>query len=844
MADPGRYRYPSEEQNRSERRSPPLYNLARASLPVTTSAGGYGSLYGGDIHVVPTSHHETLASRPAADYDYDYRSSAVPVSTTTYAVRKDPIARSTSVKESGSRSHRSATIDSASKRPIIITTKHAGGAQSPPARAGSPSRDPYRSSDEGQYYAQPASSINRTRSSARAPFSAAMDNDEYRRLRERTELPGPRAAADPYRPPRPSVVYSNTHKPHRGDTMEYDDDGYEYTKPSDLARYDLDHDRHDRPSYRNRRDSYDRYYQRPTVSLTTEIDRPYESNDRRQRGPPPTTWGLDKVNRTPAAGLYDGAGSRMPVPPAVPLPPEARRSALLDIPGNVPVDRRTTSRPRPVSLIEDSPSRPLHHDDYYRSREEDLVNRQLHEQAHDYIKDDKVTSRGFGIRIEPEKVIERRRLPEPAYRDDRRVERRDDYQYDELEPRRSDDDPDYNKRRDPEDHNRKSRRDHDVKTDDDFVRDRKDKLKERSPHDDDERNRKDKLRDKVAAGLGVAAASIGLGTVALRDRDDKEKDEKDKNPEIERHRSDEADTRPKQTRKEPHLSDEDFEIIDLPKDPKDREPHPKDAPVEPDTDARHHHRDGAEAKHGDESAAARPRDHSSSTDDGKAEEKSEGRTLGRRRKRAPSAFNPNDPAALAEIKAKLAATEAEAKPAERPREIPVVKEPSPERGRTDSPPGKLDTEADSDYGVMVLRERDDSRGRELMPPLREEKQVRVVSPPREKDEKKPIKGILKQPKPQFPEEPNPIREGVAPHKDDKTKANVPPGARWTKINRKMVNPEALTIGKERFEVRDDFVIVLRVLSKEEIQAYADATVQLRGGLLSLLTFVIVKSSRW
>lgn len=98
-------------------------------------------------------------------------------------------------------------------------------------------------------------------------------------------------------------------------------------------------------------------------------------------------------------------------------------------------------------------------------------------------------------------------------------------------------------------------------------------------------------------------------------------------------------------------------------------------------------------------------------------------------------------------------------------------------------------------------------------------------PPRE--DKRPVKSILKQPKPQFPEEPNPVREGVAPLKDDKNKADVPPGARWTQINRSLVNPQALTIGKERFEVRDDVVVVLRVLSKEEVQAYANATANLR-----------------
>ena len=54
--------------------------------------------------------------------------------------------------------------------------------------------------------------------------------------------------------------------------------------------------------------------------------------------------------------------------------------------------------------------------------------------------------------------------------------------------------------------------------------------------------------------------------------------------------------------------------------------------------------------------------------------------------------------------------------------------------------------------------------------------------------------------------------------------------RWTKISRRMVNPEALEAGKERYEEREDFVIVLRVLTKEEIQAYAIATQQIRGEL--------------
>ncbi|KAK9771983.1 putative C2H2-type domain-containing protein [Seiridium cardinale] len=95
-------------------------------------------------------------------------------------------------------------------------------------------------------------------------------------------------------------------------------------------------------------------------------------------------------------------------------------------------------------------------------------------------------------------------------------------------------------------------------------------------------------------------------------------------------------------------------------------------------------------------------------------------------------------------------------------------------------------------------------------------------------DRKPVKGILKQPKARFFNEETPVREGVTTHKDEATKKDVPPGPRWIKINRNTISPEALTIGKERFEEQNDFVIVRRLLSKEEIQAYATATVQLRG----------------
>jgi hypothetical protein len=90
---------------------------------------------------------------------------------------------------------------------------------------------------------------------------------------------------------------------------------------------------------------------------------------------------------------------------------------------------------------------------------------------------------------------------------------------------------------------------------------------------------------------------------------------------------------------------------------------------------------------------------------------------------------------------------------------------------------------------------------------------------------------LKVPTKQFQEDPNPAREGVAPLKDAK-KGGIPIDARWTKLSRTLVNPEALKAAKERFEATDDFVIVLRVLDREEIDEYARATQKIRSKLHS------------
>jgi zinc finger CCCH domain-containing protein 13 len=127
----------------------------------------------------------------------------------------------------------------------------------------------------------------------------------------------------------------------------------------------------------------------------------------------------------------------------------------------------------------------------------------------------------------------------------------------------------------------------------------------------------------------------------------------------------------------------------------------------------------------------------------------------------------------------------------------------------------------------ATHESDHSNKDDLRLSRERDNRVRIVEPPKSESPPAAVKSILKQPTSQFPEHPNPVREGVAPLKDP-TKKGIPPSARWTKIDRRLVNPQALEELQERFEERQDCVIVLRVLTKEDIQKFADRTAQIRG----------------
>ncbi|KAL9112232.1 MAG: hypothetical protein Q9227_003350 [Pyrenula ochraceoflavens] len=91
----------------------------------------------------------------------------------------------------------------------------------------------------------------------------------------------------------------------------------------------------------------------------------------------------------------------------------------------------------------------------------------------------------------------------------------------------------------------------------------------------------------------------------------------------------------------------------------------------------------------------------------------------------------------------------------------------------------------------------------------------------------PPKGILRRATVQFPESPDFVREGVAPLNDLKAEG-VPPSARWTKISRDRVSPQALEEARERFEEVDDSVVVLRVVPRQEMQKLIKRTSEIRG----------------
>lgn len=794
------------------------------------SSLGYNPVYPGDIHYPTAGGRYTGHDGTSPRYHYH---ATAPMSrgpgTATYAVTDDPLRRPRDLEPlpaptTTTRTRRSSSnADSTHPRPIIITTTQ------PSARphVHNPARDRSRSPTRPEYRPSSSirsSSVNHQPAPARqlySPTFEASDEDYMTRIRGPDIIPAS-SRAEAYRSARPTVVYSSNP---RQSTIDLGED-YGYTKPGELLQYDLEHPK--QHHHHRRHDSFD-HYARPNVyynpgprGFSTEPNRTHEpapglTKSENRGGPPPTTWGLDKLNRSSA--LYE------PVPPPAPIPPSALRDGA---PGS-PRERRGSNRHvRPVSLYQEIPPRVSHGDDYYHPREreesrhqrehrefEDPGRRHLDEEV---FVDDDVRLRGFGIRTdsgppppEPDDRRERRDRERDRERErdrDRDREReRDRREYVESHPpRRSDEDIDRDwdrieKRELDDRHERRRSKQRPVAKEDDD--------KDVPPANKEDAEPANNLRDNLKAGLGIAVSSIGLGPTNKEDKEvDKKRRERRESPDRDRERA----SRRESEEDDWSSSGDEVEIISarasdrrrprekvyVPRERKERADPPEPSPVE---DSR------PEADAPPAAAESSPR---VSRDSLRTEDEAD---RSRQRERR-SSFNPRDADDIRDVQQKLAAMNV----SDKQEKVVVVEDPN------DSPrrdPRKDERSASS-------RRESSSQGHDLVVSKPEDKAVRVVSPPPEKAGAKPIKGILKPPSSKFPEDPNPIREGVAPHKNDEKLKEVPAGARWTRISRKIVNPEALAVGKERFEVRDDFVIVLRVLSKEEIQGYAAATAVLRG----------------
>ena len=816
MGDRYRYARPRSPVN--------LYNPARASLPVNI----YSSpVHEHHMHVVPTGRREIVSGPRSSTSSVG---TAGPVTTTTYKITADP---STSRAREGSRTRRS-TLES-NVRPAVVTTmprthhrpvvhSAAGGRPASPLL-----KNPYRSSEE-EYYSVPASSHHEHHHHHRKRYSATMDNADMHKLskerdgRLRTGTGREERAYTATTRSRP--IYAGSAVRH-ADTVsaDYGDNGYGYTNPRDLVQYDLNNP--PAPRHHTRRDSFEggRAPRPSSITSYQDLANPRVPYDGRERGPPPSTRGFDRIQ--PRGATWDQP-AQVQMPVAVPPPPPMdpiRRPSRVDPPFEPEIPRRReslTHRDRPASLYHTEPRRDSRREDYYEARDDERRERPHRHERYE----DAVEQRGFGIRPErPERTeraervdrVDRVERPERSPPDDRDHKEHKDHKggkealatgfsiagaamgVNALRKTRSHDDRDDREDRDEQ---RRRRRDDDDYSDD--PRRRREPRDERESVDlggrdpRERRHRDSDVRDFPPPGRD---SKTELPPIDLSGRDPKERhNSRDERPRDERPR----DERPRDER---------------PREPRDER--------ERDSDPDRRERDRARRHRSEASIAAAAtaatvaavagtaidsREESPASDDTRPRSHREPRQH-RESGAAQPAFNPKDTMDLKALKEALNKNEVSA-----PKE-PVLAQRTPRES--------VSKDARELAAIRTDLNASNPRGREPSLTPAPTKQLRVVSPPREKAEEKPVKGILRAPREKFPEDPSPIREGVAPLKDAK-KDGVPPDARWTKISRKLVNPAALELGKERFEERDDFVIVLRVLSRDEVQGYAEVTEKIRG----------------
>lgn len=623
-----------------------------------------------------------------------------------------------------------------------------------------------RPSDE-EYYAIPASSSSRRHSKSR--YSATYDNGDYRDkglLRADSQRKG-----YPTNRPRSTAPTFITRRP---DTMadDYGADGYGYTNPRDVVQYDLA-----RSAPR-----YDRSYAEPVheptrrpVSIAGIQDLQPKKYDTRG-GPPTSSRGFDRIYDTTPQDRRE-VRERAPVY-------DERRAPVYE------------EKRRPVSLYHDERK---YHDEQRYSDE-----RRHHERN--------------GHRERPD--------------DDLRREPRRERYIDESEHRGHI----------PSNERELPRHKHDARDEPNNRYDDRDETRTKYEHRDDrrrddiderEKEKKEKRRDTLGTVLGIAGTALGITGLANVNKGDSDRDSDEreqrrrKSREEEPARKDSYDERRRERDEDRTERSDDTRRRDRReesrrrKESRDEQFHDADrserASRGKDTDVRS--AEGiAVGRHTDQKRDVTP---PSSADDPQPE------VIPRQhRLTAAPAFDPKNTMDLKALKEALNRQDAH-------EPVPVA---VPARAKESTTFDPRDPSSSRDIKVELERSNSGSKSQKDFSPSEVPSRkssgdsIPIVSPPSEaattSTAKPAVKGILRPPREKFPEEANPVREGVAPLKDSK-KDGIPPDARWTKISRSLVNPEALELGKERFEARDECVIVLRVLTKEEVQGYAEVTQKIR-----------------
>lgn len=628
----------------------------------------------------------------------------------------------------------------------------------------------------------------------------------------------------------PSNSSSSSSKPSaRHAHADLGDNGYSYTDPASMYR-DTE------PAWRRPRAGSVERGSRPSSMI---VDRPPRTSTR-ELGPPPSTRGFDKIN-----GAIPRSSARSNS--------IERRSDRLQDPYSSDSGPHRSSSTRHAPAVHQEPPREREtrraetYDDYGRSRETEPKRHSTHDRA---FEDHQVASRGFGIATGPPPVhdpyVDRQPLhppPEPqrappveyapsAYQSDRGAESR------MPEPRR------------PE---------RPVSSYDSYEPPRPERPREHRRDDSrQEPNRESRAVPVAAGAIAGMAATAGIAAAAGKAKErERERDERGSSEERERQRRREYDERdrrddryedrerreraPEDRRDDRRREPERREA--LPPPPPPLQPPPpvaapayamaKEAERPTSRDRPYPNEENPPPKpprktSPEESEIERPRHYVERESD-----------RGRKEPAPPvAAIDPDE-----EYRRRIAQAEKEAEQSrraaadrqdsdsdggrrrrrDRGERGDRERSRSRSRGRDERSRGSPPSQATPRYNDRDLVEEPESFDR--LNPDAPGKSVQIVVP--RKDQSPPIKGILRKPTEKFPEDPEPIREGVAPHKDAQKGKDIPVGARWTRIDRKLVNPEALERAKERFEERQDCVIVLRVLTKEEIQKLADKTKAIR-----------------